>query len=101
MGQSRYWFTHGYKGSVGCKSNDNPHSGGFSQPCRKQSVLELRVNHLMEQYKYNQAVREEILGKLQMYRANITIARIYHDKKGENTLTKEFMTFLNRFDNLT
>lgn len=81
---SRFGFS-GSKASVVTKTKEK----GFM-------IVEAKVKAALKANEDAPEVRSEILGKLSMYRVNISIAREFHDKKSEKDLTKKFINYLNQ-----
>lgn len=68
-----------------------------NQKINKESFLEMKFKSLMEKYKNDHAIRETLLGELQIYRLNLTLAREFNDKDTEKQLRRNFIQFLNQF----
>ena len=101
MGRSSFWFAHGYKGSNNKVSNvrgtTEMYDNFKANKKSKESFLEMRIKSLLDKYKNDKETQDKILGELNLYLINITIARELNDKNTEKNLTREFMKFLNQF----
>lgn len=101
MGRSSFWFAHGYKGSNripgNSKGSGEIYGNTQTNKRNKASFLEIRIKSLLEKYENDKDTRDNILGELQIYRLNLTLAREFHDKTAERNLTKKFIHFLNQF----
>ncbi len=76
------------------KSVNKANNGGIP---KKKTTLDLRVKYLLDKYKDDKETRDNILGELQIYRVNLTLAKEFNDKSTEKKLNKEIMKFLNQF----
>jgi hypothetical protein len=85
-------------------SNNRNNSGKFfgsstqskSVTKRSGNPIADKVSDLLDLYAQDEEIKDEIIGKLSMYRANVTIARQFNNPKREKTLKKEFLNYLDQ-----
>ena len=100
MGNSSFWFT--FKNGPQMKNNINKSKNVYKVKDKKQTksktdlILESKIKYLLEKYKDNSSIKEDILSKLSMYELNRTIAKDMEDVKTFKFLTKEFDDYLTR-----
>ena len=102
MGRYSFWFAHGrYNGSTGnpgkTKRSPTMYGNRQTQKEEKKSSLEMRINSLLKKYENDEETKKKILGELQMYRVNLTIARDLKNTLSEKNLTKKFYEFLKQY----
>ena len=99
MGNSSFWFT--FKNGPQMKNNINNSKNVYKMKDQNHTksktdlILESKIKYLLEKYKDNFSVKEDILSKLSMYELNRTIATDMGDMKTFKCLTKEFNDYLN------
>lgn len=96
MAKNLFWFTFGNNTSKKIKNisvSEEPKQ--FKQG--KKTVLEKRLDFLLKKYTHDAKTTEKILGELQIYRINLTIARETKNRRSERELTKNFLNFLKNF----
>ena len=64
----------------------------------EDSILQLRISALMDRYKNNTEIIEEIKNKTTSYLLNISVAREIHSKTQEKKLNNEFSTYLSKLE---
>lgn len=64
----------------------------------ENNILNLRVNNLMEAYKDDPKVIEDLKGTISIFLVNLTVARDINSKVQEKTLKKEFSGYLTKLE---
>ena len=64
----------------------------------ENNILNLRVNNLMEAYKDDPEVIEDLKGTISIFLVNLTVARDINSKVQEKTLKKEFSGYLTKLE---
>lgn len=64
----------------------------------ENNILNLRVNNLMEAYKNDPEVIEDLKGTISIFLVNLTVARDINSKVQEKTLKKEFSGYLTKLE---
>ena len=99
MGRNSFWFTYGNKGDKSKSSVENMSKSVNTQKpkMKKETLLEMRLNSLLEKYKNNPQIKLDILQEVELFNINRAVALELKDYQAEKNLFRKINNYLNRY----
>ena len=99
MGRNSFWFTYGNKGDKSKSSVENMGKSVNTQKpkMKKETLLEMRLNSLLEKYKNNPQIKLDILQEVELFNINRAVALELKDYQAEKNLFRKINNYLNRY----
>ena len=102
MGRNSFYFTFSngkkdYKSLKNSVGNVNEGVNAQKSKSKKETLLEMRINSLLEKYKDNPQIRLDILQEVELFTINRSVCLDLKDLKAEKVLFRKLNNYLNRY----